>query len=74
MRYGWYDSPIGRLFVARDEIAVRHVTIVEMLVGMIVARGDKSIIENVDNLKRCRREMDEYWPDEQLNAMTGFRP
>ena len=27
MRYAWYDSPIGRLLVARDEIAVRHVTI-----------------------------------------------
>ena len=27
MRYAWYESPIGRLLVARDEIAVRHVTI-----------------------------------------------
>ena len=27
MRYAWYDSPIGRLLLARDEIAVRHVTI-----------------------------------------------
>ena len=27
MRYAWYESPIGRLLVARDEVAVRHVTI-----------------------------------------------
>lgn len=27
MRYAWYDSPIGRLLVARDDVAVRHVTI-----------------------------------------------
>ena len=27
MRYAWYESPIGRLLVARDDIAVRHVTI-----------------------------------------------
>ena len=27
LRYAWYDSPIGALMVARDEIAVRHVTI-----------------------------------------------
>ena len=27
MRYAWYDSPIGRLLLARDEIAIRHVTI-----------------------------------------------
>ena len=27
MRYNWYESPIGRLLVARDEVAVRHVTI-----------------------------------------------
>ena len=27
MRYAWHHSPIGRLLLARDEIAVRHVTI-----------------------------------------------
>ena len=27
MRYAWYDSPIGRLLVARDDVAVRHVAI-----------------------------------------------
>ena len=27
LRYAWYDSPIGRLLLARDEIAVRHITI-----------------------------------------------
>ena len=27
MRYAWYASPIGRLLVAKDEIAVRRLTI-----------------------------------------------
>ena len=27
MRYAWYESPIGRLVVAKDDVAVRHVTI-----------------------------------------------
>ena len=27
MRYTWYESPIGPLLVAKDEIAFRHVTI-----------------------------------------------
>ena len=29
MRYAWRDSPIGRLLVARDDVAVRHVAIPE---------------------------------------------
>ena len=27
VRYAWYESPIGRLVVAKDDVAVRHVTI-----------------------------------------------
>ena len=27
MRYAWYKSPIGRILVAKDEVAVRHVAI-----------------------------------------------
>ena len=27
MRYAWYESPIGRLLVAKDDVAVRHVAI-----------------------------------------------
>ena len=27
MRYAWYESPIGRLLVAKDDAAVRHVSI-----------------------------------------------
>ena len=27
MKYAWYESPIGRLLVAADEVAIRHVTI-----------------------------------------------
>ena len=27
VRYAWYESPIGRLLVAKDEVAVRHLAI-----------------------------------------------
>ena len=27
VRYAWYESPIGRLLVAKDEVAVRHIAI-----------------------------------------------
>ena len=27
MRYAWYESPIGRILVAKDDVAVRHVAI-----------------------------------------------
>ena len=46
------------------ESYVATAALIEVLVGMVVARGDKSIIDNIDNLERCRREMGEYWPDE----------
>ena len=36
--------------------------LVEVLAGMVVAHGGRSVIENIDNLERCRREMDAYWP------------
>ena len=46
------------------ESYVATAALIEVLVGMVVARGDKSIIDNIDNLERCRREMGEYWRDE----------
>ena len=45
------------------ESYVATAALIEVLVGMIVARGDRSIIDNIDNLERCRHEMGEYWPD-----------
>ena len=46
------------------ESYVATTALVEVLVGMVVARGDNAIVDNIDNLERCRREMGEYWPDE----------
>ena len=43
---------------------VATTVLVEVLVGMVVARGDRAIIDNIDNLERCRREMGEYWTHE----------
>ena len=43
---------------------VATLELIEVLVGMVVARGDKSIVENMDKLERCRRAMGEYWTDE----------
>lgn len=38
--------------------------LVEMLIGMIVARGDSSIVHNIERLERCRHDLGEYWEDE----------
>lgn len=35
--------------------------IVEVLVGMVVAHSGPSVIENIDHMERCRREMGAYW-------------
>ena len=35
--------------------------LIEVLVGMIAARGDRSVVETIDKSKRFRREMGEYW-------------
>lgn len=37
--------------------------LVEVLVGTVVARGAKSVVEKIDDLERCRREMGAYWKD-----------
>ncbi len=37
--------------------------LVEVLAGMLVARGGQSVVDNIDNLERCRREMGEYWQE-----------
>ena len=35
--------------------------LIEVLVGMIAARSDRTVTDNVDKTKRSRREMGEYW-------------
>ena len=37
--------------------------LVEVLVGAVVARGAKSVVEKIDDLERCRRELEAYWKD-----------
>ena len=37
--------------------------LVEVLVGMIAARSDRSVAENVERSERLRREMGEYWDE-----------
>ena len=37
--------------------------LIEILLGMMVARGGSSVVENIERLERCRREMDEYWQE-----------
>ena len=35
--------------------------LVEVLVGMVAARSERSVAENVENLNRSRRNMGQYW-------------
>ena len=37
--------------------------LIEVLLGMIAARSDRSVAENIDKSKRSRREMGEYWSE-----------
>ena len=37
--------------------------LVELLVGMIAARDERSVAENVENAERSRRTMGEYWSE-----------
>ena len=37
--------------------------LVEVLVGMIAARSDRSAVENADKLERLRRSMGDYWSE-----------
>ena len=42
---------------------VATAALVEVLVGMVVARGGSQTATNIDRLERYRREMGEYWQD-----------
>ena len=37
--------------------------LVEVLVGMVAARSERSVAENVENLKRSRQNMGHYWSE-----------
>jgi len=45
------------------ESYVATAAMLEVILGMLVARGGSSVIKNIDNLERCRQEMGEYWQD-----------
>ena len=42
---------------------VATTALIEILLGMVVARGGSSVVENIERLERYRREMDEYWQE-----------
>ena len=51
--------------------------LVEVLVGMIAARDERSVAENVENAERSRRNMGEYWSEcemiRKFNWLVRFR-
>lgn len=40
---------------------VATTALLEMLMGMIVARGDRSIVHHIEKIENCRHELGEYW-------------
>ena len=42
---------------------VSATALIEVLVGMIAARSDRSVVENIDKSERSRRDMGEYWSE-----------
>ena len=42
---------------------VSATTLVEVLVGMIAARNERAVADNVENLERSRRDLGKYWDE-----------
>lgn len=45
------------------ESYVATAALLEVILGMLVARSGDQVIQNIENLERCREEMGEYWQD-----------
>ena len=42
---------------------VATTALIEILLGMVMAHGGPSVVENIDRLERCRRGLDVYWQE-----------
>ena len=42
---------------------VATTVLIEILLGMVIAHGGPSVIENIDRVERCRRGMNVYWQE-----------
>jgi len=45
------------------ESFVTTILLLEILIGMVVARGGQEVINNIDRVEECRRLLGEYWDD-----------
>jgi len=52
------------------ESYVATVLLLEVLIGIVVARGGQKLVNNIDSVERCRRNLGEYW-DEKPTARTA---
>ena len=44
---------------------VTKFALVELLVGLVVARGEQNVISNIAEIEQCRNELGEYWHDKK---------
>ncbi len=51
------------------ESFVTTILLLEILIGMVVARGGQEVINNIDRVEECRRLLGEYW-DEKPKGLT----
>ncbi len=40
----------------------------EALLGFVVARGGQEVIDNIDRVEHCRRELGEYWDNSEVSG------
>lgn len=43
---------------------VSTLTIVEVLIGIVVAKGGQNVVSNIDHIENCRKELGEYWRED----------
>lgn len=46
------------------ESYVATTALLEMLIGFVVAKSDKDVVQNIDRVELCRRDLGEYWDED----------
>jgi len=53
------------------ESYVATVLLLEVLIGIVVARGGQELVENIDRVERYRRLLGEYWEEKPLSRTAA---
>ncbi len=51
---------------------VTTILLLEILIGMVVARGGQEVVNNIDSVEECRRLLGEYWVEKPKARMEAL--